>query len=312
MSQILELQELLKDTSAAIALTEQAVAATPESYGLLVNQRSLRKRFKELEDQFKKVSSNLSIDVCRYRMFREDDNPNALASTLAIADFQQLVSLVYDALSSGAKQRNRVSAEAVKETSFGIGYVFPGSVGFVLTLPAQRTLFEDGSSPLDHVIETIFGAALSRSENYIATVSKQLGPSVVRSIYKWVELHCDYWMGMDIEWMRGNAVKSRLFLQQKELAQLREVIQQTAEKIDDDITVEGTFVGGDVVKETVHVTVPGAADINAAFHESFNPEQIPKGYWKPVRAHFIKRTKIHLATDQEEVRYLVTKIEQIP
>ena len=57
MSEILELQHKLQDTSATIAQLEQAIAANPTSDILRLNLESLSKRFDILDAEFKTLAA---------------------------------------------------------------------------------------------------------------------------------------------------------------------------------------------------------------------------------------------------------------
>src|SRR5215469_10964227 len=132
-TEILDLQAKLQDTNAAIAELERAVLRDPASMSLAANLRSLQKRHAMLEESFVSLANDLELDVCKYRLFPEAGRPTIAALSHAWADFQNLFSVVYDAIKSGPKTRARVSAETTSETSFGFAYAYSGSVGIVLT-----------------------------------------------------------------------------------------------------------------------------------------------------------------------------------
>src|SRR6266853_3568134 len=109
--EILELQTMLQDTNTAIAELERAVLQDPASLSLAANLRSLQKRHSTLEENFVALANQLELDVCKYRLFPESGRPTIAALSHAWADFQNLFSVVYDALKNGPKSRARVSAD---------------------------------------------------------------------------------------------------------------------------------------------------------------------------------------------------------
>jgi hypothetical protein len=235
-----------------------------------------------------------------------------MASALSLADFQELVSHVYEVLGTRPKERARTSRDAIKETSFQIGYVFPGSLGFALTLPAaELSIFEDDTSPIDEAIEEIFSLANTQTTEDTAEAAKRLGPSVIRLMHKWVSHHNDYSMGLDIQWHRGEMVKSQLFKQPKELVRLASVFKETEDTVEDDVTIEGEYVGGDVDTQTIHIKVPHSSDIIAHFHESFDQGQMPDRFRIKVVAHFLKRTTTRVVTGERHAKYLLKRIERV-
>jgi hypothetical protein len=71
MSQILDIQEKLQDTGAAIAQLEKAVALGPQSPSLIAMRKSLEKRLRNLEADFQIAASRAGIDVCSFTGFSQ-------------------------------------------------------------------------------------------------------------------------------------------------------------------------------------------------------------------------------------------------
>lgn len=63
MTKLLEIQENLQDTYAAIAQHEKATAVDPSSYALRLSSKSLEKRRRKLETAFLKAASDLGVDA---------------------------------------------------------------------------------------------------------------------------------------------------------------------------------------------------------------------------------------------------------
>jgi hypothetical protein len=139
MPDLLDIQEKLQDTSAAIARAQRTLAQNLSIPSVAANLRSLEKRWNDLEHNFRAVADRIELDVCHYRLLFED-RPTLIGLTSIWIDFQNLFSLVYDALKNGPKQRARLAPDVVSETSLGIAYSYPGSVGVVLTLNNERLL----------------------------------------------------------------------------------------------------------------------------------------------------------------------------
>jgi hypothetical protein len=310
MTRLIEIQGELAELQGFLSRIDELAAAGPAPPSVAVTAASLRKRVRELEAEFSEESAARQVDVCRYRLFRNCGTPSAMASAMSLVDFQELVSHVYDVLGTKTKSRARTSDEAIRETSFQIGYVFPGSIGFALTLPAENWLIDDDTSPIDNAIEEIFALANAETSEATTEAAQRLGPSVIRLMHKWISRHNHYSMGIDIQWHRRETVKSQLFKQPKELVRLASVFKATKESVDDDVSVEGEYVGGDVDKQTFHMKVPGAADITASFHESFDQLQLPEKFRTKVIAHFLRRTKTHVVTGERDARYLLKRIDR--
>jgi len=65
MNDLLDLQDKIQDTSAAIAQVERAFVRDPESPSLKIMAESLEKRRHRLEGQFLAESARVGIDVLR-------------------------------------------------------------------------------------------------------------------------------------------------------------------------------------------------------------------------------------------------------
>jgi hypothetical protein len=119
MSRLLDLQEQLKDTSAAIAQFEKAFASQPQSRSVAAMLKSFEKRKRQLEQEFLEAASALGTDVCSYRFFSDTLRPTVTPLCSSLADFQSLYSLVYDAIKTGPKKRRgRLAPDVVADSSF--------------------------------------------------------------------------------------------------------------------------------------------------------------------------------------------------
>ena len=237
-------------------------------------------------------------------MFSESGNPTLLAVTTAAADFQKLLTIVFDAMNYGPKQKGRPNASAVQQTSLGLGYVFPGSVGFALTLPREQQKLTEYD--VRDAMQTISEIVSKQSPDSVREYSRWLGPAIIRSAYRWVSDHTDYLMGMDVHWTSHEPI--RLFAEVRALQQFKSLVEQTSDNIVEILEVTGEYLGGDVDKETVHVRVPGQPDIFASFDEEFDRQTVHPPYNTICQAVFKRVTIVHLSTDREDERWYLLKL----
>lgn len=182
MNDLLDTIEKLQDTQAAIRRAEKAVLEHPEMPSVALSLKSLRKRQQSLEALFSSLADDQWFDVCSYKLLPEKEGRPTLPSlTNTLGDFQTLFTLVYDTIKNGPKQRGRASAEATAATTFGFGYSFTGSVGFVLTLPNERLLTDE--TDLDRAMSTVFEMARAQSPQDVAKFAKELGAAPIRTMY---------------------------------------------------------------------------------------------------------------------------------
>ncbi len=71
MSNILEIQERLRDTYAAIAKLSSASTSTPDSKSKKVVEASLNKRKRRLEQKYKNALAENGVEARGYRVFEE-------------------------------------------------------------------------------------------------------------------------------------------------------------------------------------------------------------------------------------------------
>ena len=65
MIELLEIQQKLQDTQAAIAKTQKAISENPQTDSLIVNLRGLQNRSEYLEKEFLEAASRVEADVLR-------------------------------------------------------------------------------------------------------------------------------------------------------------------------------------------------------------------------------------------------------
>src|SRR5262245_54431690 len=139
MSSLVDLRELLQETTAAIAELDRALAGDPQDFGLALTAESLRRRQEDLESAFAEAAHNDHVDLCRYRLIPDKGNRYPVAAlTGALGSFQDLITVIFDAIQHGPKIRARPSADVVQLTSFEFAYSYPGSLGLMLTMPNER------------------------------------------------------------------------------------------------------------------------------------------------------------------------------
>jgi len=309
MNRLLELRERLRDTSAAIARLERAVLEEPGAPSLMVIAESLRKRQSVLESEYAAEADALGVDICTYRIFGDNDRQTLRALVQTLGDFQSLVSTVYDAVKSRVpKIRARMSAEVVAETEFGFGYVSPGSVSVVLTIPNQRLLGIE--SELDESIAGIARMAKARDSTEVLEFAKKFGAASIRALYTWAHDHDELGLGAEIEWRRNQIIRNQLLTQQPEFRRLHETIARTSDETITDLEIDGTLVGADIPRKTFHMRLDNGEDIRGSFEDAISEKQraeLPKRY----KAIIVKREQVKYSTEEHIVSYYLTKLESI-
>lgn len=310
MSRLLEIQELLQDTGAAIARIEPSLAESPNRPSLLFTLQSLRKRQGQLEAEFLDAANQIGEDVCSYRLL-PDETIRLTISALAkaLGDFQHLFSVTYDAIKNGPKERASIGAEVAENTAFGFGYTFAGSVGVVFTLPNER-LLADFPSDLDRAVSMIFQIAKINEPNQIAPLAKEIGRPPIQAIYTWARDHAQHGLGASIEWRRNKEIRNSLLIQQPELDRLHKTIALSSEESQEEVTVRGLLEAADVRRHRFEILTEEGGAIKGSFENAISESHvvtIPKRYTATIR----KTTRLIYATDTEESSYFLVGLEPI-
>lgn len=307
MTTLFAVLDELRDVSAELTRLEDIIGRNPQYPSLQLDRASLEKRQHTLELELAELSAQQHLDICSYRFIGDAKRRYPLSAlTNALREFQSVVTTAYDAIKTGVKRRARISAEIAEESSFDFGYVFAGSLGFVLTMPNERMLI--GESELDRAIATIFEVMDADRPQRIAELAKIVGVPTIRRIHGWAESHIANDLSADIQWRRREELRSRIIKQPPELKVLAEIIESTSEMETELLELHGLLVGLDTDLGTFHMKFEGADDIRGTLAEEFRYDPL---YSLNVAytASLIKSTIVHYAYESEETRWSLVGLE---
>jgi hypothetical protein len=308
MPDLLDLQEKLQDTSAAIARIQRAIVANPNAPSLIGNLRSLQKRWDDLEEDFRQAAHHLELDVCHYRILFED-RPTLAGLTSVWGDFQKMFSLVYDALKNGPKLRARLGPDILSETALGFAYSYPGSVGIVLTLNNERLLV--GGSLLDEAIQRTLELVHAPDTQSLALLSKRLGAPPIVAAYEWADAQIRFGMTSDVEWRRQEQVRASLLIQKPELERFRNIASETSTEEKSESTVNVELVGADARTHAFHLRLEDDTPIRGRCSpeviDQAHSVELPASY----RATLVKTTKIKFSTEEPDISWYLTRLEKL-
>jgi hypothetical protein len=306
MSKISDITAELRDTVQSLARLEKGSVNLTTSRSFLLNQQALQKRQTSLEEQLEHLASQQQTDVVNYRLFSDsDDSMSITAVAKTLTDFQEWLTTIYDALKNGPKERDRRDAEVVSTTRLNFAYSYAGSVGVVMTMPAEQLLI--GETNLDKAVETIFKLVKAKSTEEIATYAKSLGPATIRRMYRWVTDHLESGVGADIEWRRNQSVKSSLLIQQQELRELQATIGATSEETETTIEIPGVLIGADIDRRTFHLRIEGDEDVSGTMSPLIGTK-VTLELGKRYTATILRKTKTIYVTEKDEITNFLLKI----
>jgi len=308
MSYLLDIQEKLQDTAAMLAQLERDLARRPDAFGVQLNIMSLEKRKQKLETELSAATAAMGLEVCSYRLLPTQERVKLAGVTSALGQYQSLLSSFYDAIKNGPKRSAKLSAEVVAETALDLAYVFPGSIGFVLTVPNETTLFDN--TTIDESISLIFEVAKAQRPDEVLAFARRLGPAPIRALYNWADAHVKALFTADIEWRRGERIRQKGMIQWQEFERLQRAISETSDEVSEEFTLTGMLLGTDVATRKFHLRPDNGSDIRGESGEIISishPVEVPKRYTVKIR----KTTKTHYSTEQEDVSYELLGLESI-
>lgn len=306
MTELAAIQEQLLATAAALAVVEQGIAEQPTDKSLPWSARSLAKRMRRLEAELNAAAATRRREVCRYRIIPEHDRLRIADIGAVLKDYQLLVTVFYAAVKEGAKSNTNVSVAASEETAMEFSYAAAGSAIFAFTSRAEADLFD--RSDLDAAVDTIAQVSAAKDSEQVLRHARRLGAAPIRVLYRWADEHLRGGFSADIEWVRGDEVKSRLLIQMPEFARLCQAITETSDEEVSDIEVMGELRGADVESRSFHFVTDERTDIKGHSGNVIGAArsvQLPGRYTIRVR----QTTKVQFATEKTTHTYELLSLE---
>ncbi len=307
MTKIVAIASEIREIQAEMARVEKLVAENPQYPSLLIDHGSLLKRQEKLKRSFAREAANKFIDVCNYGLLpTEGERYPILAMSKIMADFQELVTVVLDAIRTGKpKMRARPSAENIQLSSFDFGYATAGSLRIAMTIPNERLLV--GGSDLDRAISAIFGLMKDSTPSTVTEFASTVGVAAIKKIYELADDHQKYGLDADVIWGRDQEVRDRVNVQAPQFERLCKIIDEKSEELSEPMELTGRLAGLDVDLKTFHMTFPEGADISGHLSPDFVPDpavQVPGNYTASLQ----KKTVIYYSTKQDKITYELERL----
>jgi len=309
MTDIIDIREKLRDTHAEIELLRREIVRDPSNPWLPISLTSLESRQQQLENAFARAAAEHGEDVFSYRLVRER-TPNFPISVLGatLTHFQSLLTILYDAITNGPKERGKVSHEITEQSALNFGYSFAGSLGMVFTVPSERLLI--GDSNLDIAVNGMFEMMNAASPDEVAKYAHQYGIAAVRKMYAWANHHVAQGITTDIAWRRGDAVRREAKLGLDQAIVLCSMIEAASEVTTTPLSARGILVGGDVQTKKFHLKFSDETEMEGRLANDFvadSPLTLGKVYEVEITVYH----KTEYAIDKENTWYELRRTSQI-
>lgn len=280
MSVIQRIVSDLRTVTEQIRVTDEILIADPGDFGALLAANSLRAELNKLEANLAVLAPHFGVVHCDYRIIGAEETSYTVNSmTASLQAFQRLYSVVFDALEHGKKQRATVPREVAKRTAFQFGYAYSGSLGVVLTLPSEVTLFE--SDGFDEALKICFEMAQSRDPEQIHHWADEIGVGPVNALHSWVSTHVEYQTSAELIWRKGGTNSFRAFFEAQEFQRLSLEIERTSDETRREFEAEGDLTAADIdshhfklrLDDGTYIEGEGETDMGSSFSL-----QIPQRY----------------------------------
>jgi hypothetical protein len=307
MNSLVDLQERLRMTGAALGKLEGQLQVSASSRGLQSNILSLRRLHGELQIEFAVAANASGLDVCHYRIL--NDRPTAKGLSESIRGFQESVLIAYDAILNGPKARRSIAPTVAVLAELQVAYAYPGSFGIAFTVPNDRMLLPDFPSSFDQATEAILDLAKAQGDRpAIIRAERRYGKSLMNAVYTWANDNATNHVGVGVEWRRGEDVRRETVIQVPEFAALSESMVRITDSHDELVDIPGTLVGADTESKKFHFVTESDADIRGKFNEAISESQAARLPGK-YKAYLRKTIKTSFATERDQVSYFLERLE---
>ena len=308
MSQLRAILDRMNDLEATISRVEKGSRGEP-ALATRLSLQSLEKRRELLREELSGVTRKEFVDICDYRIIPENQNSYAISAvTAALHDFQELVTLIFDALTTKPKQRTSISQDIVQKTQFSFGFAYSGSLGVVLTIQNDRLMLAE--TDLDRAVSAVFSLLKLGSADAVKEASRTYGIPTIRKLHHWTKTHSQYGMSADIKWIRDAEVRDEVLAQPVEMEEIRRIIEEKSETTSEPTTLEGELLAWNVQSRTFVLAFPEARPISGHWADDFEgatPRKVPGRYL----AELTKQTTIKYAEEKDQVAWVLNKLTEL-
>lgn len=293
--------------SSRIARLQRLIADRPDDERLFIALNGLAKRAELARSAFSEIAENSSIEVLDYRVSHAEKEYPLLSVTQSLSDFQASVTALHDAVTNGPKTKARYSAEMLAQTTLNLEFFYPGSKGFILSVPSGVDLF---GGTLDRTSDALRDFLNVKSTNEARDASRVLGLAAVSVLYKWISTNAKWGNAVDYEWKARKGKDSGQYIARDQFYLLEEIIRGAEETEETTIEIRGVLLGLDVDQRKFHFAVPQGDSIKGKLMDGYDigEKTIPRMY----RGKFLRTVTRIASTGEEKESYTLVNLLEEP
>lgn len=308
MSRLRTILDRMNDIEATVARLE-GQASEESAFAYQLSLQSLENRREMLREELADATRHEFVEICDYRIIPGGQESYALSAvTSALQNFQELVTVVYDAIMTKPKKRLTKDPDIIEKTRFGFGFSYSGSLGIALVIENERLLAIE--SDLDKAIDAVFKLIKAGNIQNIHEAAEKFGSPAVRKLYALSKVHRDYDMSAEIKWIRDSETRNVVFAQPQEFTELCQVIETRGEESVEEISLTGTLATWDTIGRRFILVFPDADPVRGNFSKDFNA-LLPRTVQNRYKARVLRRTKFNYVSDQEDVSWELLGIDEL-
>lgn len=304
MSRIAEIEHDIRELTAAIARAERNAVLYPEYPSAYVTVRSPEKFKSRLVDQFQAEAAINRVNTCSYKIeHNQTFGPAISGVTAAVGLFQSIFTSAYHAMKTGIKKTAKVSAESVDATALEFSYSFPGSVGIMMTLKNDSSLF--GDSLVDEAMRKTLELLSATSSADLDRVTEVVGLPAVRLAHEWAQRNEKVGFGAEVKWRPEERGTLFARVQPPQVSKLSNILSLYTQK--EVFSVIGSLDSLSMSEQTFAMMVKDKK-ITGTFDKAISqnkPASLPVMYW----AKLTVATRAALRDGKEEVTYHLEQLD---
>jgi len=310
MPEVRPILDRLADLEATIDRVSRQIPPAEGRSAMRMALQSLEARREELLAALNDVAAANFIDICDYRLLPERESDYSINMvTQALRSFQDMVTSIYDAITTRPKMRGSWDAASIVNSSFSFGYSYTGSLGIVLMIPNERLIGEIESN-LDRSVMVALEATKTRDPGEISKFAQRYGLSAIRYLYQWSKVHADHAVGVRIKWRRQELVRYETLEQFQDFREFCNLVERGSEPVEERIPLRAELLAFDAVSRRFRLGIPDSPGIRGSLADEFDAtilRTIHSGY----QVSLTKRTIIRYATSKEDVSWTLVALDEL-
>lgn len=298
----------LQDTDRVLDRLRAHTTQNPDDETVQVNWEEVVKRRKDLERSLHVELNDEQIDLVEYTIRRVDGaacSVRALAASLLL--FQELVTVIFDAVRDGPKRRYSPLSDNIEQSTFECFTMKTGPAAVVsMVIPNDRLLAI--KSDLDVSLDLLLLVMQAQCSRDLREIARVAGISTISRAYAWAEHSVMLGLDLSIDWNRLMPARQAVKLSRENAQVLKSVVEKTVEDIEEDFQIICHLSGIDDEASRFRAVSLDGVDIAGSLADDF-----PRGAQWTTRAWYdarlLRETVISYAHGKESVQWTLRSLE---